>query len=187
MPRDYKNSKRKPAKKPIPGWVWLLTGLMIGLLIALLVYLSQQSSMSSSSKNNAKVVKKQTKKVATKKTSGKKETRTGLRYEFYTVLPKSEIVITDQEIIKRERESRKGKVQYKYLLQAGSFRKKREAESLKARMALLGIESDVQKVEVNGDDWYRVRIGPLSSNRELNGIRNRLVKNNISAILIRVK
>jgi len=186
MPRDYKNSKRKPDKKPVPGWVWLLTGLMIGLLVALLVYLSQQS-INSSSKNDATVIKKQQKKKIIKKTSSKKEKNAGLRYEFYTVLPKSEIVIPDQEIVKREAEARAGKVNYKYLLQAGSFKKRNEAESLKARLALLGVESGVQDVEVNGDDWYRVRIGPLASIREINGIRNRLVKNDISAILIRVK
>lgn len=186
MPRDYKNTKRKPVKKPIPGWVWLLTGLLIGLLIALLVYLSQQSSMSSS-KSDTKMDSKQIKKKAVKSKTKIKEKNTGMRYEFYTVLPKSEIVIPDQEIIKREKERQAGKPIYKYLLQAGSFRKRTEAESLKARMALLGIESGVQKVEVNGDDWYRVRIGPLDSARELNGIRNRLVKNDISAILIRIK
>jgi len=184
--RDYKNSKRKPEKKPVPGWVWLLTGLMIGLLVALLVYLSQQQSVRTPD-NDAKVFKKQTKKSVVHKQASKTKKNTGLRYEFYTVLPKSEVVIPDQEIIEREKQSKVGKVVYKYLLQAGSFRKRSEAESLKARLALLGVESNVQEVEVNGDDWHRVRIGPLVSIREINGIRNRLVQNDVSAILIRIR
>ena len=185
MARDYKNSKRKPEKKPVPGWVWLLTGLMIGLLVALLVYLGQQPV--SPSKNDARVIKKKTKAQTTKKQRSKTEKKDGVRYEFYTVLPNSEVVIPDQEIIKREKQNQAGKVKYKYLLQAGSFRKRFEAESLKARLALLGVESNVQKVEVNGDDWHRIRIGPLASIREINGIRNRLLQNDVSAILIRIK
>lgn len=186
MARDYKNSRRKPDKKPVPGWVWLLTGLMIGLLVALLVYLAQQPSFTTS-KNDAKVIKKQIKKPAAKKQTRKDEKNSGMRYDFYTVLPKSEVVIPDYEIIQREKQNQAGKVKYKYLLQAGSFRKRAEAESLKARLALLGVESNVQKVEVNGDDWHRVRIGPLLSIREINGIRNRLLHNDVSAILIRIR
>jgi len=184
MPRDYKNAKRKPEKKPVPGWVWLLTGLMIGLLVALLVYLGQQPGSSTPSKRDVQVIKKESSKK-TSKPESKKDS--GVQYEFYTVLPKSEVVIPDQEIIKREKQSEAGKPKYKYLLQAGSFRKRDEAESLKARLALLGVESNVQKVEVNGDDWHRVRIGPLASIREINGIRNRLLNNDVSAILIRIR
>ena len=71
--------------------------------------------------------------------SAKKAEDNGLRYEFYTVLPESEIVIPEQELLQRER-SKPAAQQKKhaYILQAGSFRKKQQAETLKARLALLG-------------------------------------------------
>lgn len=203
MARDYKNSRRKPAKKPVAGWVWMLSGLMIGLLIALLVYLSQQPGMSRSGTAatpvKAKPASKQTvtetlatpvKKPATvvAKKVEKPAEDNSLRYEFYTVLPESEIVIPEQELLQRERQSPGSKkVKHAYILQAGSFRQKTEAESLKARLALLGVESSVEKVVVNGDIWHRIRIGPYVSVRDINSVRNRLLHNNINAILIRAR
>lgn len=184
MPRDYKNSKRKPDRKPVPGWVWLLTGLMIGLLVALLVYLGQQPGSGGKGMVNKKPVVKKKSTVSKKK----KTTDKGLRYEFYTILPESEVVIPDQELAMREKQSQgKGKKNHQYLLQAGSFRRSQEAETLKARLALLGVESNIEKVIVNGDTWYRIRIGPFKSARDVNGTRNRLLHNDINAILIRMR
>jgi len=71
--------------------------------------------------------------------------------------------------------------------QAGSFRRQSEAESLKARLALLGIESSIQSVNVNNDTWHRVRVGSFTSLRDINETRNRLRNNNINAILVKVK
>ncbi len=190
MARDYKHARRKPAKKPVPGWVWMLSGLMIGLLIAFLVYLSQQPGMSDSFSKVAEKAKPV--KTAAKKTKPKSGTKAvddgALRYEFYTVLPESEIVIPEQEMVQREK-SRPGAQQKKhaYILQAGSFRKKQEAETLKARLALIGIESSVDRVQVHGDTWHRIRIGPFVSIREINSTRNRLRSNDINAILIRAR
>jgi len=189
MSRDYKNARRKPAKKPVPGWVWMLAGLMIGLLIALLVYLSQQPGSVEAKKMAGVVAEK--KKVTPKKAVkavAKKKNDNGLRYEFYTVLPESELVIPEQEMIQREKDSPASqRKKHKYILQAGSFKKIQEAESLKARLALLGIESGVDKVRVHGDTWYRIKIGPFISMRNINSTRNRLRNNDINAILIRAR
>ena len=189
MPRDYKNSRRKPKKKPLPGWVWMLSGLLIGLLIAFLVYLSQQPGMTdrfSKSTSEPEKVKAVVKKSVQK--SARKDKDNGLRYEFYTVLPESEIVIPEQELLQRERSKPSAQQKkHAYILQAGSFRKKQQAETLKARLALLGIESSVDKVIVHGDAWHRIRIGPFISIREINSTRNRLRNNDINAILLRAR
>ena len=37
MPRDYKHrAQKKKAKKPLPGWLWLITGLLLACLFLLL-------------------------------------------------------------------------------------------------------------------------------------------------------
>lgn len=189
MPRDYKNTRRKPEKKPVAGWIWMLSGLMIGLLVALLVYLSQQpASTTAKNKISSAAPKKEVVSKKQKKPVVKEKDDDGLRYEFYTVLPESEIVIPEQELIQREKDSPSArKEKHSYILQAGSFRKVQEAESLKARLALLGIESSVEKVLVHGDTWHRIRIGPFVSLRDINSTRNRLVHNDINAILIRAR
>ena len=73
-----------------------------------------------------------------------------------------------------------------FILQAGSFRDYREADRMRAGLALLGIESSVKRVVLNGTDvWHRVHIGPLHSEREVEKVRSQLRANNIDSMLIR--
>ncbi len=49
----------------------------------------------------------------------------------------------------------------KYLVQAGSFQNKDDAEKLKAKLAFSGLEANIQTAEIPGKGvWYRVRLGP---------------------------
>ena len=48
-----------------------------------------------------------------------------------------------------------------YVIQAGSFADKRDAETRRAELILLGMEPDIDKVRLpNGRTTYRVEIGP---------------------------
>jgi cell division protein FtsN len=75
----------------------------------------------------------------------------------------------------------------RYLLQAGSFKLKKQAESHKAKLALLGVISHIEKVKINGDLWYRVRVGPFKSYKEIRVNLKRLRKNNINVIPVRLQ
>jgi len=67
-----------------------------------------------------------------------------------------------------------------YFLQAGSFSSADDADKLKAKLALLGIESSVQTAEVPGKGmYYRVRLGPYHSADEINRANNTLKQNGI--------
>lgn len=73
-----------------------------------------------------------------------------------------------------------------YLLQAGSFRGHDDADRLKARLALLGIEATIQRVELSGGElWHRVRVGPYSELDRVNTVRRRLQENGIETILLK--
>ena len=62
------------------------------------------------------------------------------------------------------------------------------AHGLKARLALLGVVASIQPVVINqGEQWHRVRVGPLASMDELNRIRARLAENEIKVLLVRQK
>jgi cell division protein FtsN len=186
MTRDYKNiSSKKSTSQPIPGWIWMITGLALGGLISLLVYLSGYIP-------DPQPQVKQTSKKETPRKEDKKEQsitekiQEKLNFEFYTLLPKSEVVIPERELVERTREASKGAIKPEnYMLQAGSFRKQSEAESLKARLALLGIESSIQNVSINNDTWSRVRIGPFTSLSQLNNTRARLRENRVNVILVK--
>lgn len=61
----------------------------------------------------------------------------------------------------------------RYLVQAGSFSKARDAEARKAELALLGVESRIVPVEVSGQRYHRVVLGPLPV-KEINALRRQL-------------
>jgi cell division protein FtsN len=72
-----------------------------------------------------------------------------------------------------------------YMLQAGAFRASPDAEGMKARLALLGLEARVIPAEINGQPMYRVRIGPFAQQEEANRARQRLADGGIDASVIR--
>jgi len=68
-----------------------------------------------------------------------------------------------------------------YLLQAGSFAKSDDAENLKAKLALLGLEARVQEADVPGfGTRYRVQLGPYRSTDEINHAKATLKQNGIT-------
>ena len=75
-----------------------------------------------------------------------------------------------------------------YFIQTGSFQNQADADNLKARLALLGLEAAVQTRSLPDKGvWYRVRLGPYSNVDELNTIRGALTQNNIDTVMVRVR
>jgi cell division protein FtsN len=72
-----------------------------------------------------------------------------------------------------------------YVLQAGAFRARDDADGMRVKLALLGFEAKVLPAEVNGQTVYRVRIGPYAQADEMNRMRARLAENGIEATVIR--
>jgi len=72
-----------------------------------------------------------------------------------------------------------------YVLQAGAFRARDDADGMRVKLALLGFEARVLPAEVNGQTVYRVRIGPYAQADEMNRMRARLAENGIEATVIR--
>ncbi len=73
-------------------------------------------------------------------------------------------------------------------MQAGSFPKADDAEKLKAKLALLGVEASVQSATIPDKGvWYRVRVGPYKSAEELNRARNFLKQNGVDSTPIRAQ
>lgn len=109
------------------------------------------------------------------------------RFDFYTLLPEMEVEITDDKLNEALQALPKSREQGPYILQVGSFRRPEEADSMKAQLALLGIESQIQTVIIRDDNvWYRVRVGPYENIRDLAQVRNRLNRNHIQFMLLRL-
>ena len=67
-----------------------------------------------------------------------------------------------------------------YQMQCGSFRKKEDAESLKAQIAFQGLNSLVKKT----GDWYRVILGPYERKRVAEKERHKLQRARINGCQI---
>lgn len=120
-------------------------------------------------------------------------------FDFYTLLPETETVVTNQkqsqpEVVtsppeKPTTETQSEKVEsVSYMLQVGSFRNVSDADGFKAKLAFLGIESKVQKVTIdNKDTWHRVQVGPISGRDKADSLQRQLKENGIDSLLMRAK
>jgi cell division protein FtsN len=74
-----------------------------------------------------------------------------------------------------------------YWLQAGAFSEEREADNLKAKIALTGLEASVRPVNIpEKGTLFRVRLGPYQSLDDANRIKNTLSQNGVGTAIIRV-
>jgi cell division protein FtsN len=72
-----------------------------------------------------------------------------------------------------------------YLLQVGAFPDAADAEALKAKLALQGFVANVQPVNVGGQTYHRVRLGPYHSATSLESVKQRLASAGIHAIALK--
>jgi cell division protein FtsN len=73
-----------------------------------------------------------------------------------------------------------------YVLQAGSFAALTDADRRRAELALLGIESRVQRVSIDERTYHRVRVGPMDDLDKLNLVREQLRQAQIDVLRIRL-
>ena len=203
MSRDYKyhdrrgryNDRRR--RKGPPPWAWAAVGLLVGLFVALLVFLQLGPAPSVERTVKLETPPEPANRPAAEQPapapaeSGEKQPSSPPkpRFDFYNLLPEMEVIVPEQEVQGATTSEGVRQVEQpgNYLLQAGSFRTREQADQLRARLALLGVETDVQTVTVdNKQTWHRVRVGPFNNLRDLNTARSLLKKNGIDAILIRL-
>jgi cell division protein FtsN len=73
-----------------------------------------------------------------------------------------------------------------FYLQAGAFQKSADADNLKAKLSLLGVDVGIQEVTLpEKGTMFRVRVGPYAKPDEMNRVRNQLAQNGIQATVIK--
>lgn len=106
------------------------------------------------------------------------------RFTFYTLLPEKEVTIPEGEVRARKRAESLGRVrQEDYFIQVGSFHSPEDAGRIQAVLSQLGVQARLEETEIGKVMWYRVRIGPFTSMREVESIRARLRKHRIDSIV----
>ncbi len=113
------------------------------------------------------------------------------RFDFYTMLPAlTEKGGKDARPVenKKPEASTPAKAEQvkKSWLQAGAFQNEQDADNLKAKLALIGIEARIQTQEIPGKGlWHRVRIGPFSHAADLDKARGQLHGNGIESTVVK--
>lgn len=108
------------------------------------------------------------------------------RFEFYKILPGADEAAPKKEPVASVPAAPAAPgVLY---LQVGAFQNAADADNLKARLALIGVEASVQQVTVpDKGAMHRVRVGPYRSVEEMSSVRTQLAQNGIQATVVRVK
>jgi SPOR domain len=192
VPRDYKNIKKK---KPVPlaqrfsGALSFLTGLAIGLFIAIIVYFHEHSA--SIVNNNPLLANSPTidKDIISDNKNDAIAQLPEPQFDFYKILPNKEVNISEWESVEEEdASSQKEEQPVMFVLQVGSFKKFGAADEIKAKLAMMGVTADIQRVVINGQDVrHRVRIGPYKNTNKLQQARDRLLANDLDFMLLKLK
>lgn len=74
-----------------------------------------------------------------------------------------------------------------YVLQAGAFGASGDAEAVKARIALLGLNARVESAQIGGKTVYRVRMGPYGTASELAAAKGKLASGGLPALAIKAR
>lgn len=173
------------ARKPLPPWLLLGSGLLLGIASVLGFNVAKEMEWDA--------LKWDALKGEAPPPQAASEPAAAQRFDFYTILPNQEVVVPDaapparktaKSSDKRKTEAMPGDV---YYLQVGSFRKMNDANGMKARVILLGTQASIQSVTLDRDTWHRVRVGPYQDLAQLREVRARLRDNKIETLLVRAQ
>ncbi len=189
-----KRRRRASSFSRTGGLPWLAAGILTGLLIAGLVWWLQQPVPPPGDAELRRLLEPGGRKTPSdqpgKRRHGQHPAEKESAYDFYHLLPEMEVVVPEEELASAEARRPGGNARpnkpARYLLQAGAFRTHRQADELKARLALLGYEARIVRIETPQGTWHRVRLGPFGSLRELDRVRHALQKHRIDAIALKI-
>ncbi|MBL4783071.1 MAG: SPOR domain-containing protein [Porticoccaceae bacterium] len=192
MSRDYakKSAKKPPAKRSrshkntrtnsrnktpaqSPRWLWLFSGFLLGILSMGLMQLWKTPQQDIS-------------RAIDEITGTTTDTEQKPHFDFYTQLRDAEFIVPDSppdELRKTGAEKGQDEV---FILQAGSFKNARDADSLRASLLLLNLNAQVEKTQSSkGGTWHRVLVGPFQSSSKLAHARSTLLQNGIDNLVLK--
>jgi hypothetical protein len=194
MARDFakqrKTSSRPPARKATRkssgsargnttndrqgsgGWRWYGFGVLTGFFLSFLLYLGSLPPVGEIASNPQQAA------------SAPAEPPRA-RFDFYTLLPNQSI--TDEVVVEPAEvaQPRTGEAAEMYLLQAGSFRQRDDADRRRAELLLLGLDPKVEETTGDNGRWFRVYIGPFSSQSSMAKARSLTAAQDIDTLLLK--
>jgi len=184
-------ARRSPSRssKKSRGFLWLIVGLLLGaaLMWGAQHYYYRNSKPFAGFANLFSASRRSTD-DADRQKPPETERLPKPKLDFYTILPEFETVLPEPKGGKKTARVEPPEAGVNYILQAGSFGNHEEADRLKAKLTLSGLETHIEKVAIEGKGaYYRVRLGPYPSIEALDSASSKLAQLGIKALRIRVK
>lgn len=193
MTRDYRK-RAQPEEKPKPAappaWVPFFYGFLLGALVVGVSWVIFTPAGTPLVVPDYLVSEEDHKPADSAAETDNESEPQRPRFDFYTILPEMEVVISDEEAQPPPVDDGPAKIEndVRYRLQVGSFKRMTDADRQKARLALLGVEAEIQKVNIGqGDVYFRVLTQAFESKRELNNKRKLFQKNKINSLVVQVR
>jgi cell division protein FtsN len=189
--KDYKPRPREKKRKPVGGTLLgIFIGLVLGLAIATAaaIYVTNAPVPFVNKTQQQRATTPQAdQKLAEAAKAGAAEKP---KFDFYKILPGQEEPVTDRDLksAAAKQAEKPGAPRDMYFVQAGAFQNPADADNLKARLALMGLQASVEPANLpDKGTWYRVRLGPYTQLDEINRVRQTLAQNAIDASLVKIK
>lgn len=189
--RDYKPRPREKKRKPVGG---TLLGIFIGLVLGLAIATAAAIYVTNApvpfvnrTQQQRATTPQADQKLADAAKAGAAEKP---KFDFYKILPGQEEPVTDRDLksAAAKQAEKPGAPRDLYFVQAGAFQNPADADNLKARLALMGLQASVEPANLpDKGTWYRVRLGPYTQLDEINRVRQTLAQNSIDASLVKIK
>lgn len=181
--QSHAHATRPCAERTIPGWLWLLTGIVLGAFVMFLIHLSELKKHSIQS---GKLDTPQAK----LDTPAEAENDDPKRFipEFYYNLKNAKVEVssgtqTQTSVTPVQNSgpaSPSASADMLYFLQVASFRSSDSADNLRAQLIMMNMDAKVESTKLkSGDTWHRVVVGPYASSTQRNSDREKLIQNGL--------
>jgi len=186
-----KARRASASRKKSRGWLWLVIGLALGagVMYGVQHFVYKDGKPFASLAKLFSTEKKPAERKDERPPQPEGERAAKPKLDFYTILP-GETLLPEPKPDKDRKAARVEPVEkgVSYMLQAAAYAHLEDADRLKARLALNGLEAHIEKITA-GDKGthYRVRLGPYSRLEDLDATNGRLAQLGIKAMRLKVQ
>lgn len=183
-PQQQARKSSKPRPSSSAHWNWFFSGILLGALLAVGGYLG--------------FMRYQAMQPAAQEVAGGAQTPQELpafEFDFYRELATADVTVsvpTDDAaapatgaaalVATAQTTATTAEPAVNFLLQAGSFQDRQEAEERRAKITLLNMSAEIVPGVVAGRTWYRVQVGPFAGRPAAEEARKQLSANNIDSL-----
>ena len=216
MSRDYRRRAEPRSRRSTPGWMLFAVGFIAGAFSIGLAWVklgpAELKALTTSLQTAAKPQAAAKVEEAPKHAGVPKP-----QFQFYSLLPEREVMVSEDEVDRRAKASSSvpsprpapvsppgapvaateappappappaAPADEVLMLQVAAFKARSDAETLKAQLALKGMQAGIESANIKGESYHRVRLGPYRSIEQLQSARSRLKGSGYDSVVVRLK